>query len=49
VEQGGQEHPVGRAEPRTGFTQLPFQDLDLVPQRQDLHVLVPVAHREQPK
>jgi len=49
VQQGGQEHPVGREEPRPGLTQLLFQDRDLVPQRQDLHVLVPVAHRKQPQ
>jgi len=42
----GQEGPVARAEPRPGLTQLPLQDRDLVAQRQDLHVLVPVAHRK---
>ena len=46
VQQGGQERPVARAEPRPGLTQLPLQDRDLVAQRQDLHVLVPVAHRK---
>jgi hypothetical protein len=36
MQQGGQEHPVGRAEPRPGLPQLPLQDRDLVTQRQDL-------------
>jgi len=49
VQQGGKEHPVARAEPRPGRAQLPFQDRDLVPQCQDLHVLAPVTHREQPQ
>jgi hypothetical protein len=49
VQQGGQERPVGGGEPRPGLTQLPFQDRDLVAQRQDLHVLVPVAHRKKPQ
>jgi hypothetical protein len=49
VQQGGQERPVARAEPRPGLTQLPLQDRDLVTQRQDLHLLVPVAHWKQPK
>ena len=49
VQQGGQERPVARAEPRPGLTQLSLQDRDLVTQRQDLHLLVPVAHWKQPK
>jgi hypothetical protein len=28
--------------------QLPFEDRDLMPQRQDLGVFIPVAHRQQP-
>ena len=40
VQQGGQEHPVARAEPRPGLAKLPLQDRDLVAQGQDLHVLV---------
>jgi hypothetical protein len=36
-----------RREPRPGHPQLAFQDRDLVPQRQDLQVLVPIAHRQQ--
>ena len=49
VQQGGQERPVARAEPRPGRTQLPLQHRDLVTQRQDLRVLVPVAQRKQPQ
>ena len=49
VQQGGQERPVARAEPRPGRTQLPLQHRDLMTQRQDFHVLVPVAHRKQPQ
>ena len=48
VQQGGQERPVAGQEPRPGRAQLPFQHGDLVTQRQDLHVLVPVADRKQP-
>ena len=42
--QGGQECPVGGGEPRPVRAQLPLQDRDLMPERQDLDVLVPVAH-----
>jgi hypothetical protein len=49
AQQGGQERPVGRAEPRPGRAQLPFQHRDLVAQRQDLRILVPVAHRKKPQ
>jgi hypothetical protein len=49
VQQGGQERPVAREEPRPGRAHLPLQHRDLVTQRQDLHVLVPVARREQPQ
>jgi hypothetical protein len=45
--QVSEEHPVAGTEPRPGLAQLPFQHRDLVPQRQDLDLLVPVAHREQ--
>jgi hypothetical protein len=46
VQQGGQERPVARVEPRPSLAQLSLQDCNLVAQRQDLHVLVPVAHRK---
>jgi hypothetical protein len=49
VQQGGQERPVGRGEPRPGHAQLPLQHGDLVAQRQDLGILVPVAHPEKPQ
>jgi hypothetical protein len=49
VQQGGQERPIARAEPRSGRDQLPLQHRDLVTQRQDFHVLVSVAHRKQPQ
>jgi hypothetical protein len=49
VQQGSQERPVARGEPRPGRTQLPLQVRDLVTQRQDLHILVPVTHRKQPQ
>jgi hypothetical protein len=49
VQQGGQERPVARAEPRPDLAQVPLQHRDLVTQRQDLHLLVPVAQRKQPQ
>jgi hypothetical protein len=49
VQQGGQERRVGQGEPRPGLTQLPLQHCYLVAQRQDLHLLVPVAHRKKPQ
>jgi hypothetical protein len=48
VQQGGKERPVARAELRPGLAQLSYQDRYLVTQRQDLHLLVPVAHLKQP-
>jgi hypothetical protein len=47
VQQGGQERSVGGGEPRPGSAELPLQDRNLVAQRQDLDILVPVAHRKQ--
>ena len=49
VQQGGHERPVDEGEPWPGRAQLPFQHRDLVAQRQDLDVLVPVAHRKKPQ
>ena len=51
VQQGRQEGPVGGSEPdlATLAVELPFEDRDLVAQGQDLHVLGPVAHRQQPQ
>ena len=49
VRQGGQERPVGRGEPGFVAVQLPFEDGDLVAQRQDFDVLGVVAHRQEPE
>ena len=49
VQQRSQQRPVGRSEPDLLAVQLPFQDRDLVAQGQDLDVLGPVAHRQQPQ
>jgi hypothetical protein len=49
VQQGGQERPVGRGEPRPGRAELPLQDRDLVTQHQDLGVFVQVASWQQPQ
>jgi hypothetical protein len=48
VQQGGQERSVAGGEP-PGLAWLSLQDRDLVAQRQDLYVLVPLAHRKQPQ
>jgi hypothetical protein len=45
VQQGGQPGPVGRSEPHPIAMQLPLQDRDLMPQREDLGILVVVPHR----
>jgi hypothetical protein len=47
VQQGREECPIAVGEPWTGVTELALQDSGLVPQRQDLRVLVPVAHGQQ--
>jgi hypothetical protein len=49
VQQGCQEGSVARGEPRPGRAQLSLQDRDLVAQRQDLDVFVPLAHRKEPQ
>jgi hypothetical protein len=46
MEQGGEERPVRRGE--VGFVDLTLQDAELMAQRQNLDVLVGVAHRQQP-
>jgi hypothetical protein len=43
TEQAGEDGAVGVGE--RGLADLALQDQQLVPQRQDFHVLVPVAHR----
>jgi hypothetical protein len=47
VQQRRQERPITRVKPRPLLAQLPLQHRDLMAQRQDFHVLVPVAHRQQ--
>jgi hypothetical protein len=46
MEQSGEQEPVGRREHR--FGRLALQDRQLVPQHQDLHLLLTIAHRQQP-
>jgi hypothetical protein len=45
VEQPGEHHAIGGGE--RGLADSALQDEELVPQRQDLDVLVTVAHRQQ--
>lgn len=47
VQQGGQERAVRRDEAALLTLQVPFQDHDLVPEREDLRVLGPIAHGKQ--
>ncbi len=47
VQQCREERPVAGREAWPGLAQLAFQDRDLVAQRQNLHVLVPIAHGQQ--
>ncbi|MFE4250686.1 hypothetical protein ACFRU3_14500 [Streptomyces sp. NPDC056910] len=49
MEQGGEERTVLGIEVRSGCTELPFKDCELVPQSEDLHVLVSIAQRQQPQ
>ncbi len=46
VDQRRQDRPVGQGEPHLLPTQLTFQHGDMMPQRQDFDVLVPIAHRK---
>ncbi|WP_157437912.1 hypothetical protein [Actinoplanes subtropicus] len=48
VQQGGQPGPVSRGEPHPIAAQLPLQNHDLMPQREDLGFFVAVTHRQQP-
>ncbi|WP_344867147.1 hypothetical protein [Planomonospora alba] len=48
--QGGEEGTVLGSESRPGIgTELPSENGDLVAQSEDLDVLVPIAHRQQPQ
>jgi len=49
VQQRRQQRPIARGEPRPVWTKLPLQDRELVAQREDLRVFVPVSHRSQPQ
>jgi hypothetical protein len=49
VQQGSERRPVRRGEPDLLAVQLPFEDHDLVPERQDLGVFAPIAHRQAPE
>jgi hypothetical protein len=44
-----QQRPVARGEPHPASTGLPLQDQELVVHREDLRVLVPAGHRQQPR
>jgi hypothetical protein len=47
MEQAGEDGAVGIGE--RGLANLALQDQQLVPQREDLYVFVPLAHRKQPQ
>jgi hypothetical protein len=46
MEESGEQEPVRRRERRLG--QLSLQDRKLVPQHQDLDLLLSIAHQQQP-
>jgi hypothetical protein len=47
-QQSGEESAVLRAELHLVRTELPLENHDLVAQNENLRILVPVAHRQQP-
>jgi hypothetical protein len=47
VQQRGQKGPISRSEPHLLAPEVPLQHRDLVPQNEDLDVLVSIAHRQQ--
>jgi hypothetical protein len=49
LQQRGQQRPIGRFEADPLPAQLAPQNRELVTQRQDLHILVPIASRQQPQ
>ena len=49
LEQGGEQSAVRCGERRAVIAELALQDGELVSQGEDLGVLVPVAHRQQPQ
>jgi hypothetical protein len=49
VQQRGEKRPISRGEPDLLAVQVPFEDRDLVPEREDFGVLGSVTHRQQPE
>jgi hypothetical protein len=49
VQQRREQGSIAGCEPYSVRAQLPLQDGELMPQRQDLRILVAVAHRQQPQ
>jgi hypothetical protein len=49
VQQRGEPRPISRAEPDLLAVQVPFEDRDLVAEREDLGVFGAVAHRQEPE
>jgi hypothetical protein len=47
VQQGGQERAIASCEPDSLVSGLTFEHHDLMPQREDLSVRLPIAHGEQ--
>jgi hypothetical protein len=45
VQQRGEKRPIGKGEQDLLAAQVPFEDRALVPEREDLGVLVSVTHR----
>ena len=46
-QQRGEESPVHSGKPHPPVTELAFQDRDLMAQREDLGVLIALAHRQE--
>ncbi|MFL6052039.1 MAG: hypothetical protein ACJ72W_03835 [Actinoallomurus sp.] len=47
MQQRRQERPIARGEPHSVAAELALQHRDLMTQREDLRILVPIAHRQQ--
>jgi hypothetical protein len=48
VQQRGRKRPISRGEPDPLAMQVPFEDGDLMPEREDFRVLVTVIHWQEP-
>jgi hypothetical protein len=48
VQQRGEKCPINSGESDLLAVQVPFEDRDLVPEREDLGVFVTVIHRQKP-